>query len=534
MDLLRKLPLIGRFFHSPYSKSGRIYHGIESVRRSASLFYYPLRSLFRTVARTQHSEIEAIGLENIPPDGAVFLVGNHPNSLLDFFNLLTVVRHPVATAAKDTITNIPVLGYILKNYALMVPVSRAQDKGESGISEEERLKANEAMIDDAVERLVTGRLFNIYAEGRSTDSRKLNKIKLGFMMLALAAEKEFDYNLNLRIVPYGYFYDRINKFQSSVCIIFGKPFKLKDLMKDRKLDYSSLSEKERVQLEKSLMLAGKNRLQADIERLIISIPDESLVPLIDDATELFVQSSQKYMGAFENVKEKYVLSKSVAESIQAASQDSDGRKVIEKLQRLIHDYRQKLSVMRLDDETIRRQVNLEAVGHHLVSLFKGILLLPFIAYGYLANWLPRRAAGFMRYRVVDVKKGAQVDGDEQAIIAAFLVALISYPLFGVGIFYTVLHFGPEYATQAATHLSWADPVWIRENPGLFAGVVAVIMVYMMGRLWRFSVFHGRRLKAALAFFGGLLFERFRGRKVQELRELRYEIIDTMDVILAEY
>lgn len=45
---------------------------------------------------------------------------------------------------------------------------------------------------------------------------------------------------------------------------------------------------------------------------------------------------------------------------------------------------------------------------------------------------------------------------------------------------------------------------------------------------------GRRLKAALAFFGGLLFERFRGRKVQELREMRYEIIDTMDVILAEY
>lgn len=84
------------------------------------------------------------------------------------------------------------------------------------------------------------------------------------------------------------------------------------------------------------------------------------------------------------------------------------------------------------------------------------------------------------------------------------------------------------------HMSWADPVWIRENPGLFAGVVTVIIVYMMGRLWRFSVFHGRRLKAAFAFFGGLLFERFRGRKVQELREMRYEIIDTMDVILTEY
>ena len=154
---LERLPLIGRYFREP--GEARVYESLGSIRRRAKFMFFPLRAFFRAVARTQHSEIQSIGLENIPPDGAVFLVGNHPNSYLDFLNLATVVRHPVATAAKDTITRTPLVGGFLRDYALLVPVSRAQDKDESGVSEAERVAANEQMVTEAVDLLVRGRLF---------------------------------------------------------------------------------------------------------------------------------------------------------------------------------------------------------------------------------------------------------------------------------------------------------------------------------------------------------------------------------------
>ena len=106
-----RIPVLGKLFGR--KKEGyayRVYRSIHSQRRRAGIFYFPFRWLFRTAARIQHSEISVIGLENVPPDGSVLLVGNHPNSFLDYFNLLTVVRHPIATAAKDTLTNVPVVG----------------------------------------------------------------------------------------------------------------------------------------------------------------------------------------------------------------------------------------------------------------------------------------------------------------------------------------------------------------------------------------------------------------------------------------
>ena len=538
MSILRKLPVVGKYF-DPEPSVARTYHGINSVRRRASIFYYPIRMFFRGVAKTQHHEIQAIGVQNIPPDGAVFLVGNHPNSLLDFFNLLVSVRHPVATAAKDTITNIPVMGHVLKNYALMVPVSRAQDRDGSGLTEEERKKANEGMVRDAVELLVNGRLFNIYAEGRSTDSRKLNKIKLGFMMLALQVEKPFNYNLNLRIVPYGYFYDRINKFQSSVCMIFGKPFKLKDLV-ELPEDFLALSPSDQLNIEKKLMVAGKQRLQSDIENLIVTIPDKSLVSLIDDITSLYVLTPVKYMGPYENVREKYILGKQIAESIDAANKSDKGRQMLEKLKSQLAEYRRRLAESRVPDALIRREYTIPALGYNLKSLLAGILYSPLTLFGYIVNFLPRLAGRVMRYFVIEVKKRPKVDGDEQAIIAAFAGLLFTYPLWCI-LYYKLFHLygydavvaflGNMIYVKDLLRMFQASIPWMRE---LSSVMVSLTLFYLMGRLWRFSLHQGSRLKDGLFFLRDAITEIFRKKHREHLRELRYEIIDTMDFIVGDF
>ncbi|MBI3395612.1 MAG: 1-acyl-sn-glycerol-3-phosphate acyltransferase [Spirochaetia bacterium] len=528
-----RIPIIGRLLKKTAPRY-RTYQGIESVRTKANVFYYPIRALFRTVARTQHAEIRAIGLENIPGDGSVLLVGNHPNSLLDFFNLLVVVRHPVGTLIKDTLTRIPIVGPIVRNFALMVPISRRMDSEETGLEEDDRRSQNEESLKEAVELLVKGRILNVYAEGRSTDSRKLGKIKLGFMHLALSAEREFDFRLNLRIVPYGYYYDRINKFQSSVCVVFGRPFKLKSLM-DIPKDFANLREGERKALEKRLMLEGKNRLKSAVEDLIISIPEQSLVDLIDELTHIYVSTPAKYMGRYSNVAEKYRMSKLIAESVQRAHNDTDGRNRLRALRTLVSDYRTALAKGSMSDRLIRREQSVASVGYHLKAVVLAVLSTPLTLYGYAANLIPKQLGRFRRYWVIDVQKRQRVDGDEQAIVWAFAGVLFTYPVYWALIYYWMKVSGLVLLSRSLASFDQETlAAQVAMHPILSPLLVATAAVYLMGRLWRFSLFHGRRMRQAFSWLYDTARELLFGGRIRDLRKLRYEITDCVDFLVGDF
>ncbi|MBX7056757.1 MAG: 1-acyl-sn-glycerol-3-phosphate acyltransferase [Leptospirales bacterium] len=535
MNPIRRLPVIGRYFRKPSATAARSYSGMGSMRRRAPGLYYAFRTLFRSAIRTQHREIQAIGLENIPPDGPVMLVGNHPNSYLDYLNLLQVVRHPIAVAAKDTITNMPYLGPLLRRGMLMTPISRKIDQEDNDISESDRREANERSLRECVEALVNGRLFNIFGEGASTDSRKLNKIKLGFMHIAIQAEKEFNFQLNLRIVPYGLYYDRINKFQSSVVVVFGRPFKLQELIKIPP-DFLSLDEEKRRDIEKKLMVEGKARLQRDIEEMIISIPDKGLVDLIDDSVALYSSSPVKYMNAFGNIREKYRMSKNLADAILRASHHGPGRERLVELRRLLMDYQRKLRETHMRDDVVRREHTWAEFGFYVKAMFKGMLLYPLILIGFLANYPPRLMARFRRYQVIQVQKRPRVDGDEQAVLFGFAGTLITYPLAAAAIFQALQAIGSAAAGQWLNlwlHSS-ALASWLNDRWQLLTWVAAILTPWALVRLWRFSLWHGQHLRAALVWSLDWILEVFRGQRVRELRRQRYEIIDRLDFLLGDY
>ncbi|MCB1323070.1 MAG: hypothetical protein KDK34_22625, partial [Leptospiraceae bacterium] len=357
------------------------------------------------------------------------------------------------------------------------------------------------------------------------------------MFMAIQAEKEFNFRLNMRIVPYGFFYDRINKFQSAVCVVFGRPIKLKDLTEIPD-DFLAESESDQHTVEKKIMFNGKKRLQKDIEELIISIPDKNLVDLIDDATQLYVLSPIKYMGRYNNVSEKYRLSKVLSDSIQGANQTEEGRERLSDLKRKIGEYRSNLKRAGLRDAVVRREHTGAEIGYHIRVFLKGILLSPLIGYGWLANLIPRLVGRFMRYKVIEVQRRPKVDGDESAIIGATVSALILYPVISVLLYYflafggglqSLLQLLQEYGPITSGVLGFAE-----EYSRLTSGLLAAVNFYLMARLWRFSLYHGSEFRSAAYWLYDSLGELFSSRAVRKLREQRYEIIDALDFLIGDY
>jgi len=71
-------------------------------------------------------------------------------------------------------------------------------------------------------------------------------------------------------------------------------------------------------------------------------------------------------------------------------------------------------------------------------------------------------------------------------------------------------------------------------PGVISAIVALFGIYLMARVWRFSAFHGARFRTGLYFMKDAMTEIFRKKRIQHLRELRCDIIDTMDFIIGDY
>lgn len=153
--------------------------------------------------------IDVIG--KVPRSGAVLLLPNHPNALLDPALVMATSGRAVRFLAKSTLFSGPLRP--LLEAADAIPVYRKQDGGETARNDQ-----TFAAVDAALAR---GEAVCVFPEGISHSSGRLEPLRTGAARMALSATSA---GVAIRLVPVGINLERKTSFRSRATIAYGQAF----------------------------------------------------------------------------------------------------------------------------------------------------------------------------------------------------------------------------------------------------------------------------------------------------------------------
>lgn len=341
---------------------------VRSLFNMNDAFYRCGRALLNQTIRLYYRHIEVVGRERIPATGPAIVVANHPNSSADAFLFASqLTPRKVNFIAKDSLTRAPVVGWVLRRFGV-VGVARGMDY----LHQRDRVRQrNQAAIGTCVPRLLCGEVVAIFGEGISTDARRLHMIRKGAMRFGYAAERAADFGLGLVWIPIGITYSAKQHFRSDVLICVGEPFCLADL------------HPEPAAAEQEVLRLGTNRLQTEIEALVVNIQKEELGGLIDSLARLLGPPASSMAAKVERHQR-------VARAVQYFSAAEPGR--LGELEQAMRRYQQRLAVVGLRDDVVRQRHPTLALWKNLGGVFKSSTLMVLNLYGWANSLVPRWSA----------------------------------------------------------------------------------------------------------------------------------------------
>ncbi|MCK0130644.1 lysophospholipid acyltransferase family protein [Flavobacteriaceae bacterium F08102] len=182
-----------------------------------------------------YKKIIVVGKENIPKKGAVLLVSNHKNALLDPLLIATHTSRSLHFLTRASAFKIPFVKWLLSTVN-MLPIYRMRDGKAS-------LAKNEAIFNYCFNLLHKGQTLLIFPEGTHDIRRLVRPLSKGFTRITFGVlEKHPD--LPLSIIPVGLNYSDARLFGESVSIRFGEPINVNNYYHPEDLNNAALTLKE--------------------------------------------------------------------------------------------------------------------------------------------------------------------------------------------------------------------------------------------------------------------------------------------------
>ena len=155
----------------------------------------------------------------IPREGPLLLVGNHPNSLLDPLFLAAVAQRPVRFLAKAPLFSDPRTSWAVEAVGA-IPVYRHRD-------DPALVRQNASMFRAAHDALRAGAAIGIFPEGMSHDAPSLVPLRTGAARIALGARSLLGHSIP--IIPIGLVLLSKEEFRSEAHVMIGEPVTWDDI-----------------------------------------------------------------------------------------------------------------------------------------------------------------------------------------------------------------------------------------------------------------------------------------------------------------
>lgn len=181
-----------------------------------------------------YREYRVVGGAHVPADGAVVLIGNHPNDLPDvlmgYMTTARTVRYVATVSAANSWLS-------AKTYAWLgvIPVTRIQDARAMRAQGVDIMAVNRAATERVAGALAAGELVGAFPEGGVRVTPTLADFRTGVASMVLKA-LEGGATGDVCIVPFGNQYEAPTAPGSDVVTVVGRPFSLRAWLNDQPPD----------------------------------------------------------------------------------------------------------------------------------------------------------------------------------------------------------------------------------------------------------------------------------------------------------
>jgi 1-acyl-sn-glycerol-3-phosphate acyltransferase len=424
-----------------------------------------IRSLAQAVTRIFY-RVDRAG--HVPPDGAMLLLPNHPNALLDPAIVWATAGRDVRFLAKSTLFD-GAFGPILRQ-AGAIPVYRRLDQGVDVSRNAETFEAVDAA-------LAAGEAICIFPEGVSHSSGRLAPLRTGAGRMALSAERR---GTKVRLVAVGLNFDRKTAFRSRVTVLYGQPFGLGDLAATTAGD------------DRAAVRLATDRIADHMRRLLVEADPDTDAALVSRVERLYAAARGRARGPEERVARR----RAIAIGIERLRANDEARYT--ELALRLRRYDQRLRRFRLRDRHLDWSVSAGTAWRFLLrESALAVVLVPLAAAGLAIFWIPYHATGWLAAvaaRERDVAATAKVFVGA-AVYAAWLGLLVAL-------------------------------VWWMAGP--LPGVLAAVLLPILALAGLFAV--EREASAIAAARAWLVLRRARGPSRRRLKEARSEIAQLLDEV----
>ena len=176
--------------------------------------YALVRALSRLLLGLFYERVEAVGEENVPPEGPLVVAANHHNSIVDAMILMAAFRRPLRVLANAPLFRHVLIGPFLRLVGAL-PVNRRQEAGDDP-------RKNAALFAATTEALREAEAIALFPEGRTQPEPVLQTVRTGAARMVLAAEAAGVRGVTL--LPVGLVFDDPGTFRSGrAVVLIGTP-----------------------------------------------------------------------------------------------------------------------------------------------------------------------------------------------------------------------------------------------------------------------------------------------------------------------